>query len=229
MTTPAPHVVLEIPEGWRETPLAPPDLSQAAGVRVLTWKAWAPKSLAPGTLGDPPNPPGIPTGTPELVAGCFGSETGTWTAEAEPLVLERLRAMVSSTALRVARVGEYRVAESTRRGHLTTERLEGTGDERPLAAQVSLGFVHADAAKGARAEPMLVGCFALCSDRSQCEKTVEGATVAAEFVPPPGATLSLQALVTMVHHPSASLAVAVSCSLLMGAVLVITRRRPRTK
>jgi hypothetical protein len=212
-----PRILVSVPDGWRALPLPPPDLSQAAGVHVLAWEVWGPSSQpsedAPGS---------------GLVGACLGRDTGTWTAEAEPLVLERLDAMVSSTALRVARIGGYRVvAVDPRDSGVTSQLLEGAGDaEHLLAARTFLGFV------GGRDTPSgrLVGCFALCvTDLPSCESSVDRATVDAEFVPPPAPTLLLRAVVSMVHHPSVAMTLALAFSLLVGGVLVATRRRPRTK
>jgi hypothetical protein len=213
-----PHVRLTIPLGWRPDPaLDPPDLSQAIGVRLLNWEAWAKADAsAPG----------------ELVAGCWSADPGTWTPEIEPLVLERLTAMVSSVSLRIAQFGEYRALPSTSQGNLTSRRLLGSGDsEHRLSAQIFLGFAARGAGQEApRSSGTLVGCFALCTmDEAQCGGPIEEATVAAQFVPPPGPTLSLSALVAMVHHPTTSLGLVLTFALLVGAGLVVTRRRPRTK
>jgi hypothetical protein len=217
-------VVLSVPEGWAEVALPPPDLSQAVGVRLLAWNAWAP----PGASGVLPND----DASGFIVAACFGGSPGTWTEEAEPLVLDHLHGMVSGTALRIARVGELRTRSLTRESYVTHERLEGRGSaEHVLSAEVFLGFVEEGRgqAPGNGAED-LVGCFALCTgDQSRCADSVAHAAVAAEFVPPPPATLSIRALLAAVHHPSTALAVAVALSLLFGATLVLTRRRPRTK
>jgi hypothetical protein len=207
-----PRVVLRVPDGWRETPLAPTDLSETPGVRVLTWQAWGPE--APASAG--------------LVAACFGADPGTWTPEVEPLVLERLRATVSSTALRLARVGQLRVVSTDRLGVVTRELLEGRGDaEHQLSAQVFLGFVDPRESGG---RPTLAGCFALCTaDLPACGASVTEASVAADFVPPPPPTLSVRAALAIVGHPSTSVGVALTLCILLGAMLIVTRRRPRTK
>jgi hypothetical protein len=209
-TSTPPHVVLRVPAGWRETALSPPDLSQTPSVHVLTWNAWGPEA---------------PTSA-SLVAGCFGASPGTWTPEAEPIVLERLHATMSGVALRVARVGQSRVMSTSRDGYATREALEGQGDaEGQLSGQDFLGFVAS-----AGAPPQLVGCFALCTvDLPACDASVKEATVAAEFVPPPAPTLSLRAVLAAVHHPKTSLGVALTLCFALATLLVATRRRPRTK
>ena len=214
-----PHVRVSLPRGWQaDSALDPADLSQTAGVRLESWQAW--------TQADASSPA-------ELVTGCWSADPGTWTPEAEPLVLERLTAMVSSTSLRIARIGDYRALPATRQGNLTSQRLLGSGEaEHRLSAQVFLGFVAPVTERGAApsSEPPLVGCFALCTtDEPSCAAAVEEATVAADFVPPSRPTLSLSALVTVIHYPRTSLGVLLTFSLLVAVALVVTRRRPRTK
>jgi hypothetical protein len=212
------RVLVPVPVSWQNTPLSPPDLSQAAGVRLLSWQAWG------------PSPTGSEVGKPEsgLATACLGRDTATWARELEPIVLERLDAVVSSTALRIARVGGYRVTHlGHEAGAVMEQRLEGAGDaEHRLAARTFLGFV-----RGAGSSPdQLVGCFALCvDDLPACEGSVERATVEGAFVPPPPATLSVRAAVWTVHHPSVSSTLGVAFVLLAGVALLVTRRRPRTK
>jgi hypothetical protein len=210
------RVDLPIPSGWTALSLPPPSLASAEQIRVLEWQAWAPASTE-----------GAPPGSSALVAACFAGETSAWTPEAEPIVLERLGAVVSSTALQVARVGERRVVSTEHTGTSTRERIEGTGDAAgQIAARTFLGFVDA----GDGSAGLLVGCFALCTkDLAACGPSVEGATVAAEFVPAPRPTLAVRAVVAMAHHPSITAASALTLSLLAGVVAVATRRRPRTK
>jgi hypothetical protein len=207
------RVTLPIPSGWVPAELSPPDLASAEQVHVLTWQAW--------------RPPGIPPEGPALVTACFAGRTSAWTPEAEPVVLERLGAVVSSTALRVSKVGQRRVASTEHLGAMTSERLEGVGDAADrLVAKTFLGFVDAgDGSPGS-----LAGCFALCTmDLPACEPSVERAGVDAAFVAPPPPTLAVRAVVAMAHHPSLSAASALTLSLLAGVIAVATRRRPRTK
>jgi hypothetical protein len=209
-------VDLPVPRGWTAFALAPPSLASAEAIRVLEWGTWAPASAE-----------GAPAGASALVAACFAGDASSWTPEAEPIVLERLGAVVSSTALRVARVGERRVASTEHTGTETTERIEGAGDAAgQIAARTFLGFV--DAGEGSAG--LLVGCFALCTkDLAACGPSVERATVAAPFVPAPKPTLTVRAVVAMAHHPSVTAFSALTFALLAGVVAVATRRRPRTK
>jgi hypothetical protein len=143
------------------------------------------------------------------------------------VVLDRLGAVVSSTAVRVARVGGRRVVSTEHTGATTSERIEGAGDATgQLVAKTFLGFVD-----GGHGSPgPLVGCFALCTtDLPACAPSVEHATVDAAFVAPPAPTLAVRAVVAMAHHPSVTAASALTASLLAGVVAVATRRRPRTK
>ncbi len=204
------RVDLPIPPGWEAVTLAPPDLSSTEQVELLYWQAWAPVA-----------PPGLRPAS--LVAACFGSDTHAWTPEAEPIVLDRLGAVVSSTALRVAKVGGRRVVSTEHGAGSTSERIEGTGDaEGQLVAKTFLGFV--DPGKG------LVGCFALCTAAlPDCATSVDRATVLADFVPAPAPTLAVRAVVAMAHHPSVTAEAALTFGLLAGVVAVVTRRRPRAK
>jgi hypothetical protein len=199
--------------------MAPPDLASTPQVHILAWQAWAP-AAEPGTSAGPES----------LVAACFTGETGWWTPEAEPVVLDRLGAVVSSTAVRVAGVGARRVASSEHVGASTREHIVGAGEaEGRLVARTFLGFV--DAGDGS-AGP-LVGCFALCAtdrtDLAACAPSVEEATIVASFVPAPQPTLAVRAIVAMAHHPSVTAASALTFSILAGVVALVTRRRPRTK
>jgi len=161
------------------------------------------------------------------VGACFAGETSWWTPEAEPVVLERLGAVVSSTALRVARVGGRRVVSTERTRASTSERILGSGDaEGQLVAKTFLGFVDAgDGSPGS-----LVGCFALCTtDLPACAPSVERANVEATFVAAPPPTLLVRAVVAMAHHPSVTAASVLAVSVLACVVAVATRHRPRTK
>jgi hypothetical protein len=201
-----------VPEAWSTVPLARPDLSQVPDVRGLAWNAWGPAGTDDAA---------------HLVIGCFGGETRAWTDEAEPFVLDRLRAVVSSTALRAARRGGVRVRSTEHTRNVTSERIEGAGDaEGALAARTFLGFVDA----GDAAEGHLVGCFALCvADLHACEASVRDADVYGRFVPSPRPTTAVRALVAMVHHPSATFGCLALLSCVLGVVAVVTRKRPRTK
>jgi hypothetical protein len=211
------RVLISAPDGWQKTRLLPPDLAQAPGVQLLDWQSWGPD----------PTSSGVAEAEVGLATACLGRDTATWTPEAEPVVLERLDAEVSSTALRIARVGGYRVGLVVRGAGVVQQRLEGAGDaQHLLAARTFLGFVRGTDALSTQ----LVGCFALCvNDLSGCEGSVERATVEAAFVPPPPPTFSVRAAVWTVHHPSASLTLGLAFALFAGVALVLTRRRPRTK
>jgi hypothetical protein len=204
------RILVTVPEGWTAAPVAPPDLSQTPEVRVLGWQAW-----------------NAPDEASHFVAACFDRDTRAWTEEAEPIVLERLRATVSSTALRIARVGGVRVRSIEHAGGLTSEWLDGTGDAgTELTARTFLGFVDT----GEVAARRLVACFALCaSDRHACQASVDGASVDGTFVRAPPPTPTVRALVTMAHHPSATLGSLAILSSLLGILAVVTRKRPRTK
>jgi hypothetical protein len=206
------RILLTVPEGWAPVPLAAPDLSQTPDVRVVTWQAWGPREGRDAA---------------HLVAGCFGGETRVWTEEAEPIALDRLRAVASSTALRAARVGGVRVLSTEHAGSVTSERIDGSGDaEGVLVARTFLGFVDSgDAAAG-----HLMGCFALCvADLRGCRASVDGAVVEGAFVPSPRPTMATRALVAMVHHPSATFESIAALSCVLGVVALVTRKRPRTK
>src|SRR3984885_13524742 len=102
------RIVVTVPEGWTAASLAAPDLSQAPEVKVLAWQAW----------GEPAKGDAAP-----LVAACFGGDTRLWTDEAEPIVLDRLRAVVSSTALRTAREGGVGVRSTDAAGSVGSEAV----------------------------------------------------------------------------------------------------------
>jgi hypothetical protein len=183
-------------------------------VNVLVWQAWGP----PG--------PSAESARSGLVGACFAGQTSSWTPEAEPVVLERLDAVVSSTALRVARFGERRVVSTEHTDTMVSQRLVGKGAaEDQLVARTFLGFT--DPGGGA---PELVGCFVLCvGELPECRADVEDARVEAVFVPPPPPTLAVRAVVAMAHHPSLTLSSTLTLALLAALVAVATRRRPRTK
>jgi hypothetical protein len=205
------RIVVTVPEGWTAASLAAPDLSQAPEVKVLAWQAW----------GEPAKGDAA-----HLVAACFGGDTRLWTDEAEPIVLDRLRAVVSSTALRTARVGGLRVRSTDHAGSVTSEQIDGSGDaEGVLAARTFLGFVDGGDAAG-----HLVGCFALCvADLDACRESVDGAVLEGAFVPSPRPTMATRALLGVLHHPSAAFGSVAVLSCLLGVVAVATRKRPRTK
>lgn len=208
------RVLVTVPKGWTAASLAPLDVSQTPAVSVLGWQAWRPPGSAPGDAAP-------------LVTACFGGETHAWTDELEPFVLDHLRAAVSSTALRIARVGALRVRSIEHTGRVTSERIDGAGEaEGELAARTFIGFADAGDAPGGR----LVGCFALCvADLRECRASIDGAAVEGTFVAAPRPTPAVSALLAVVHHPSATFGALAILSFLLGVIAVVTRKRPRAK
>jgi hypothetical protein len=195
------------PLGWTVDVLPPPDLSQVPQIALEQWSVWG------GPQGED---------RARLVAACFATEAQAWAPEMDPLALEKLEGMAASTAVRVSGVGTMRSRSTGRGASLVEERLDGTGEaEGLLRAHLFLGFV------ATRQGTALRGCYALCSGGAACEASVDDATLRGSYLQPPGPSLTLRALLAIVHHPACVGWTLAGLSCLLCVVAIATRRRPR--
>lgn len=208
------RVVVDAPADWTAATLEPPDLSQSPQIALVAWRAWRPAD-APA----------------RLVTACFSAATGTWTPEAEPIVLDKLAQVATSTALRVAEVGALHAAAPAHLGDVASQRLESRAGQPFLVARTFLGFQ----------EPGVVACFALCVSpdptpaasgakaeaEPACAASVEGARLEGALGAPPRPGLGLTVTMAAVHHPRVAAGFVVGLAALGAMLAVATRRRPR--
>jgi hypothetical protein len=208
---PAVRVAAEAPAGWGRVAFGPPDLSQSPQVALVDWSAWGP-------------PDGAPTASARLVTACFEAKTTTWTPEAEPLVLDKIAQVATSTALRLAPVGPLHVVGTDRTGDLVSQRLEGSFEHGWVGSRTFLGFQTQTQS--------VVACFALCVDdaaRDGCASSLRTASMVGQLGAPPSEGLGLRVTMAAVHHPRTAATLAVLLAALGAVLAVATRRRPRVR
>jgi hypothetical protein len=205
---------VEPPAAWESVAFDRPDLSESPGVTLVDWRAWGP--AAP--LGDTPN--GAGARGDRLVTGCFTRATSRWTPEAEPIALDKLAQVATSTALRVADVGPLHVTTTDRRENVVSQRLEGAWD-----AKTFLAFEG----------DTLIGCFVSCveSPRSArtagCAASVDAAHLEGAFGAPPPRGVWLTAAMAATHHPRLASAALAALAASAAMLAVATRKRPRVR
>lgn len=196
---------LDAPDGWARSDarLAPPELAPSPKVTVEDWRVFAPARGNDATM----------------VAACFrGGATG-WLPEADAIALQKLEAVAASTYLRLGVEGGFTsYGDVTRDGPVRTRTLDGPAHARTFLAFDAAGGVH--------------GCFALCarasgSDRAACAAAVDASKLEGAFVEAPAPTAWMRALAWAVHHPGGAAATVALLAVFLGALAVVTRRRPR--
>lgn len=188
------------PAGWIAGDLAPPDLSQSPQLALTEWSALR-----------------SPEGTSQLVTACFETPLSSWSAEVEPIALDKIASMALSTALRMRPDASLTPKETRREENVTTQSLAGNATR----AKTSLGFVRHDDATFAHA------CILVCTGDG-CPATDDAAPANA-YVAAPSASFTLRALLAAVHHPRATALGGAGLACAIGAAAVLTRRRPRTR
>ena len=188
--------------------LRPPDVSSSPRVHVASWEAWRSAD-----------------GDAHLVAACFDVTTGGWTPDADELARGKLHEAIAQTATRAVGFGTLTVTARDDDTHAAAFRdYEGHG-EASLVARSAQGFVGA-------AEPTLASCFALCADRAgpgRCDAAARAAHFSRDFVPAPAPGLGLRALGALAHHPGATAWGGAALLVVLGALAVATRKRPKRR
>jgi len=191
------------PRGWiADESLGAPDLSQSPQVACTEWSALRP-----------------PEGPARLVAACFETPIASWSAEIEPMALDKIASMALSTALRVRSDATLAPIATQHAEDVTTQSLEG----QAARAKTSLGFVQHDGASFAHA------CFLVCAGKDDACAIVDRATPRGAYVRAPQASFALRAILAAVHHPRATAKGALGLACALGAAAVLTRRRQRTR
>jgi hypothetical protein len=179
----------------------PPDLAQTPQVTLTQWAAWR-------------------RGDAELVAACFRAPVGTWAPEIEPIALERIAAMATSTALRVRGDASLRPVTVARGERIVTQSFAGDA----ASARTFLAFVRADPSDpDSRAA---AACFALCANGS-CAGEIDRAELEGPLASPPPTSAALRALLAAIHHPRATAWAVVALACVAFAIAVMTRKRTR--
>lgn len=186
------HLALEPPAGWVETEVSAPELSQAPDVTLTEWRA----------LGR--------QGHAKLVAACVRTPVSSWSPELEPVALERVAALASSTALRLFDVGVSAGAVE-RRGHVLEQALTASAGAVLGRSWLAFSGSHAN------------GCFLLCADAA-CATC--GASLGGPITAPPSTGAALRALLFLVHHPRETVLFALLLTAIAFGLVVATRPRP---
>jgi hypothetical protein len=193
------RVALRAPAGAREVEARELDLSVAPGARPLLQHAWQADAARIDLL-------------------CVAAEPSVWIDDLAPNVLSAATAVArDSAALGRANEGvvEYRGRRWTRGFEL------GDGDARIVGRHV-LGFVGDD--------PELTLCTIACGGPAAavpCAEIVASMRVEATFVAPPTPGIGLRLAHWAGGHPRGAASIGACLALLIAAVLLWRRPRPR--
>jgi hypothetical protein len=207
--TKAPHVRATLPSSWRPFELEPPPLSAAVDARVDSWTA----------VRDA-------TGMPAFAAGCVATRIPGWVEDLRPSAEARVTALAATAASRLLRRATHVAAE--RDGLLSLRGPQGEASTVDGFARTFLGFD----------ESRLYACVAVCASRydrtgtgadaNECARVMVGARLEGSRAPP-GPSPILAGISTAVHHPRHTLLIVLGLVLLVAALAIVTRKRPRAR
>lgn len=202
----APSVVAEPPPAWIAVEVARPALGGGSGATLTQWSA-----LGSGD-GD------------VFLLGCVATPIPGWVEDMRPSVQGRTTSFAASSGEKI--VGAP-IESRNESGHLALQ-LAGTSDRAPQVgvARTFVGWNGDD----------VVTCFAACArshtsksvSARACDASVDGARLEAGTEPPPPG-LGLGAVTWAVHHPSSTVLWGAVLTFFVGAVAVVSRRRPRSR
>jgi hypothetical protein len=203
----APSVATESPPGWIATEIPRPALGGGSGATLTQWSALR-----------------SPASSDVLLLACVATPIPGWVEDMRPSVEARTLAFASSSAERIVGVA----VETHDEGGQLALRPVGATDDVPRmgVTRTFLGWTGSE----------VVTCFATCA-RPQapdprrpraCDVSVARARLEGGAAPPaPG--LALGAVTWAVHHPSKTVLWGGLLTFFVGAVAVVSRRRPRSR
>ena len=201
-------VYAEPPAGATEVVVKGPDLGGGSDASLVQWTA-----LRSG-------------GGDVLLLGCVATPIPGWIEDMRPSIEGRNLAFAVSSAQRL--IGGD-VEPKAELGYLA---LFAPGPAAPAreAVGISRTFV------GFSAAPAVVTCFATCATPQAvahagprtCDASVQRARLSGDVAPPPPG-LALAATTWAIHHSRPTLAWAAALTFCLGAVAILTRRRPRSR
>ena len=169
-----------------------------------------------------------------LLLGCVATPIPGWVEDMRPSIEGRNLGFAISSAERL--VG----GDVEPRPELGYLALLAPGSAAPRSAiagelpRTSIGISRTFLGFSAASE--VVTCFATCATPHAvahagprtCDESVTRAHLSGEVAPPP-AGLALGATTWAIHHSGAALAWAAALTICLGAVAIVTRRRPRSR
>lgn len=201
----APRVVVAVPRGWRDASFDRPIVAESTGARIEAWHAWR-----------------SPGGEAGLVAGCVATPIPGWVEDMRPGVEARTVALAGAAAAKITGAPvDARPARPAPDGLFDLRAASHVGGPVLGSARTFIGF---DAAR-------VFTCFAACATKtadtsSGCEGSVDGASLEAS-APPPAPGFALRFGAWAVHHPKPTASAGAAAVVVVGALLVLFRRRPR--
>ena len=202
----APSVAAEPPPGWIAADVPRPLLGGGSGATLTQWSALR-----------------SPTSDDVLLLGCVATPIPGWVDDMRPSVEGRTLGFASSSAERA--VGGQ-VETRNEGARLSVRRVGATED--PQAVGVLRTFIGWN-------DHDLVTCFAACvaprvgsRPERACDVSVDAARLEGGTEPPPPG-LALAGVTWAVHHPSSTVLWAALLTIFVGAVAVVSRRRPRSR
>lgn len=205
------QVVLAPPHGWSETEVDRPRIAESAGASITSWQA---RRSADGKA--------------TLVAGCVSTPVPGWVEDMRPAVEGRTTALAGAAAAKIT--GSAVDARPIGDGLFALRPAARMDGEVIGRARTFVGFDEAH----------VFTCFAACvhgpaaevdgQPRADAELACEGSVVGARLdgsraAPPPG--IGLYTATWAVHHPRPFAVGAASVLVVVGALAVAFRRRPR--
>ena len=202
----APVVVVEAPPAWVAADVARPAIATSTGA---SWSSWAAMRS--------------PADDAAIVTACVEAPVPGWVEDMRPAFVARTVALAGATAERIASVP----TEVTDAGDHLALRPVGRAEPVLGGARTFLGFDRESA----------FTCFAVCAARSPepanataaaCNEVVVRARLDGGTLPPrPG--VALRAVTWAVHNPRPTSLAFGAATVLVGALAVATRRKPRAR
>ena len=201
-------LVLRLPEGAAREPdealpaLAVPSLP---GARIAARRGWQSSGLT-------------------LRAACMAAPAGGWAPGVEEIVLARATQLAREAL--AGKASPFTVGEQTAAGSGFEQRFEGSlrqgGDTLSVRGRHWLGFAG-DA-------PDAVVCTAVCTEpqaASGCEALIVAASRGGTWAEVPPPNVLARTLLLAAEHPHQALGVLVTGSLVVAALIIARRPRPR--
>jgi hypothetical protein len=192
--------------------VAPPDLSAAGDVALVTFTAFARNGSDGGASA-------------RALLACFTAplEHGFSEEEIAPLVLDRVRD-VAVNKMHLTHIVNGAVSHES--GGNILRRADGARANGADGANADgAGEIVSDLAFTADAR--VVACAAACTDRAACGAAVRSARFDGALGAPPGPGPSLAIALSAVHHPDAAIALGAAIALVASWLLVW--RRPKSR
>lgn len=194
-----PHVVVDVPGGWRAATVAPPKINESSGAAIAQFAAFT-NEVATITIG------------------CVATPIPGWSEEMRPAVEGRNVALAGSSAAIAS--GTPIDAKSGEHGVFVLRSANDLEGPPVGSARTWLGW------DAAHVHTCFATCTGPSDHGASCQNSIETAHLEGSTrSPPPG--LALSAVEWAVNHPKPFATGAAAFVILAGIAAVLTRRKPR--